>query len=55
MAHSCEACAEACKDTLAVVGKMDSPEMKSYTKSLEKCEKSCRAMVKAMGGHKHEV
>ncbi len=51
MAHSCEACGEACKDTLAVVSKFDSPEMKAAAKALERCEKSCQAMVAAMGHH----
>lgn len=53
MAHSCAACAEACKDTAAVVEKFDSPEMKAAAKSLRTCEASCREMVKAMGGHAH--
>lgn len=55
MAHSCSACAEACKDTRAVVAKFDSEEMKAAAKALEKCEKSCRAMVKSMGHHIHEA
>ena len=49
MAHSCEACADACKDTAAEVGKFDSAEMKSATKKLRACEKSCRMMVEHMG------
>jgi hypothetical protein len=53
MVYSCEACAEACKDTLAVVSKFDSEEMKAAARSLARCEKSCREMVKAMGGHHH--
>jgi hypothetical protein len=54
MAYSCEACAEACKATLAEVSRFDSPEMKNAARSLAKCEKSCRAMVEAMGhGHHH--
>jgi hypothetical protein len=54
MAHSCMACAEACKDTLAEVGKFDSDEMKTAAKSLKACEDSCRAMVAAMkSGHQH--
>ncbi len=53
MAYSCESCAEACKATLAVVSKFDSAEMKAATKSLERCEKSCRAMVASMGHQDH--
>jgi len=53
MAYSCEACGDACKATLAVVSKFDSPEMKAATKALERCEKSCVAMVEAMGHHHH--
>ena len=53
MAHSCEACAEACKETIAVVSKFDSVEMKAATRALERCEKSCRSMVEAMGHHHH--
>ena len=52
MAYSCEACAEACKATLAVVSTFDSPEMKDAAKSLARCEKSCRAMLESMG-HQH--
>ena len=52
MAYSCEACADACKATIAVVSTFDSPEMKEATRSLTRCEKSCRAMVEAMG-HQH--
>ncbi len=55
MAFSCSACADSCKATLAVVGKFDSPEMKAAAKALEKCEKSCRAMLESMGHHKHEA
>jgi hypothetical protein len=54
MAFSCESCAEACKATTAVVSKFDSDEMKAATKALARCEKSCRAMVEAMGHHHHE-
>jgi len=53
MAHSCHACAEACRDTAAVVEKFDSPEMKAAAKSLRACEKSCMEMVKAMGDEHH--
>ncbi len=55
MALSCTACAEACKETLAVVSKFDSPEMKDATKALQRCEKSCRAMVAEMGRHHHDA
>ena len=51
MAYSCEACAEACKATLAVVSKFDSDEMKAATKALTRCEKACTAMIEAMGHH----
>jgi hypothetical protein len=52
MAYSCDACGDACKATLAVVSKFDSEEMKAATKALIRCEKSCTAMVEAMG-HTH--
>ena len=55
MAYSCEACAESCKATIAVVSAFDSPEMKEAVRSLTACEKSCRAMVEAMGHHHHET
>ena len=57
MAFSCESCAEACKATLAVVSTFDSPEMKMAAKALERCEKSCRAMLASMGheGHDHSA
>jgi hypothetical protein len=55
MAFSCEACADACKATFAVVSKFDSDEMKAAAKELARCEKSCRAMVEAMGHHHHET
>ncbi len=51
MAHSCAACAEACKETVAEVSKFDSTEMKMAAKKLIECEKSCRAMVEHMGHH----
>lgn len=53
MVHSCASCAEACASTATVVEKFDDPEMKAAAKSLRACEASCRAMVKAMGGHEH--
>ncbi len=55
MAHSCGACAEACKETAAEVMKYDSPEMMTAVKALRECEKSCRAMVASMGGHHHDA
>jgi len=54
MAISCDACAEACKATFAVVSKFDSEEMKAAAKELARCEKSCRVMVEAMGHYRHE-
>ncbi len=52
MAHSCMACAEACKATAAEVDKFDMPQMKMTAKMLMACEKSCREMVAAMA-HNH--
>ena len=53
MAESCEACGDACKATLAVVSKFEghSTEMQAAIKALARCEKSCRAMIEAMGHH----
>jgi hypothetical protein len=48
MAHSCLACAEACKATATEVEKFESEEMKHTAKHLRECERSCRAMVAAM-------
>ena len=53
MAFSCVGCGEACKATLAVVSAFDSEEMKAATKALARCEKSCMAMLDAMGHHHH--
>ncbi len=53
MVDSCASCAEACKKTMAIVGKFDSPEMKMATAKLLACEKSCVSMVVAMKGHVH--
>jgi uncharacterized protein YukE len=53
MAHACAACAEACKACATECDKFDSPEMKACAKSCRECEQTCRAMVKAMGGHEH--
>ena len=54
MAYSCAACADACHATLASVSKFDSEEMKAAAKDLARCEKSCRAMIEAMGHHHHD-
>jgi hypothetical protein len=52
MTYSCQACAEACKATAAVVEKFDSEEMRMAAEKLRACEKSCIAMVEAMkSGH----
>lgn len=48
MMHSCMACAEACKTTVAEVEKFDSDEMKMAARKLRECEKSCREMVAQM-------
>lgn len=53
MAFSCDACGDACKETLAVLSKFDSDEMKAAVKALTRCEKACEAMVEAMGHHHH--
>jgi len=53
MVHSCAACAEACKETAAEVGKFDDEHMKAAAQALRDCEKSCREMVSQMGGHHH--
>jgi hypothetical protein len=55
MALSCEACGDACKETLAVVSKFEghSAEMQAAIKALTRCEKSCKEMVEAMGHHHH--
>ena len=55
MVDSCGACADACKKTLAVVEKFDSPEMKMAAEKLKACEKSCTEMVNAMKGHHHDA
>ncbi len=48
MGHSCAACAEACKDTLAEVEKLDASGevMMMAIRHLKACEASCRAMEK---------
>jgi hypothetical protein len=54
MVHACAACAEACKACAAECAKFDLPEMKACAKACRECEQTCRAMVKAMGGHEHQ-
>lgn len=51
MTHTCQACAESCDDCIAECEKLNDPEMKEVVESLRQCAKSCREMVKAMGGH----
>ncbi len=51
MIDSCQACADACKKTAAVVEKFDSDEMRRAVEKLRACEKSCVAMVAAMKSH----
>jgi hypothetical protein len=54
MAFSCESCGDACKATLAVVNSSaESEAEKAAIKALTRCEKSCTAMVEAMGHHHH--
>jgi hypothetical protein len=55
MVHSCNACASACQATATEVEKFDSEEMKYAAKKLRECERSCRAMVTAMGGAGHHA
>jgi hypothetical protein len=55
MAHSCHACAEACKTTAAEVGKFDSAPMKAAAKALRECEQSCRTMVASMRASGHAL
>ena len=51
MAFSCAACAEACKACAAECDKFGEAEMKDCAKECRRCEKTCLAMVRAMGGH----
>lgn len=53
MMQSCAACGSACATTATEVERFDAPEMKAAAQALRKCERSCREMVKAMGGHEH--
>ena len=53
MVYSCGACAEACKVCAAECDKYEAAEMKDCAKVCYACEKTCRAMVRAMGGPKH--
>ena len=50
MIHTCRACAECCEATLAECEKFSDAEMKAVAVSLRACAKSCRDMVKDMGG-----
>ena len=54
MVYSCAACADACKVCAAECDKFEASEMKECAKLCHACEKTCRAMVQDMGGHKHE-
>ena len=47
MAYSCEACADACKATVAEVSKVDASgeAMMTAVRALKTCEESCRAMA----------
>jgi hypothetical protein len=49
MIHTCAACAESCKDTIAAVEALKDDEMKETLEALRACQKSCIEMVKAMG------
>ncbi len=53
MVHTCLACAECCDDCIAACEKVDAPDIKVFVAALRKCGKTCREMVKAMGGHAH--
>lgn len=50
MVHTCRACAECCETCLAECEKLNDAEMKAVVESLRTCAKSCRDMVKEMGG-----
>jgi hypothetical protein len=52
MVYSCAACAEACKACAAECDTLEAPEMKDCAKACYACEKTCREMVRAMGGPK---
>jgi hypothetical protein len=49
MAHSCTACSEACKACAAECARFDDAELKDCALHCQTCERSCLAMVKAMG------
>ena len=51
MVHTCHACAECCEATLAECEKLNDSGMKETVEALRSCSKSCREMVKSMGGH----
>jgi hypothetical protein len=50
MVFSCAACAEACKTCGAECDRFDEVGLKDCAKHCHACEKTCLAMVKAMGG-----
>lgn len=50
MVFTCQACAESCETCLAECEKFQDIEMKAVVESLRACAKSCREMVKEMGG-----
>ena len=55
MSASCGACSEACKKCGDECAKFDSEIMKKCVAACRECEKTCKAMVSAMGsGHHHE-
>jgi len=51
MGFSCAACAEACKACAAECDNYREAEMQDCAKACHTCEKTCLAMVRAMGGH----
>lgn len=51
MAHSCNACAEACKATAAECEKFHDDTMRAAVKSLRECERACRTMSASMATH----
>jgi hypothetical protein len=53
MIHACEACAAACQACGALCDQYQMPKLKDCARACHDCEASCRAMVKALGGHHH--
>ena len=53
MAHASGACAKACKACMDECDKYDSAELKSCAKACLQSGRTCREMVKVMGGHVH--